>query len=56
MAQGTGFALSLGIIFATVVIAVAITTWVAPPIRESASAAPAQATEVIYRPQYPLVY
>jgi hypothetical protein len=55
MALGTGFALSLGIILATVVIAVAITTRTAPPTG-NVSAAPIQANEVIYRPQYPLVY
>jgi hypothetical protein len=56
MVDGTRFALSLRIILAMVVIAVAITMWAAHLIRESASAAPTQASEVIYRPQYPLVY
>jgi multisubunit Na+/H+ antiporter MnhC subunit len=56
MTEGTGFALRLGAILTVVVIAVAITTWVAPLIWESASAAPTHAIEGINRPQYPLVY
>jgi hypothetical protein len=54
MAQGSGFALSLGIILA--VIAVAITMWAAPPMQESVSAAPTSAQDAIYRPQLWLVY
>jgi hypothetical protein len=53
MAQGSGFALSLGIL---AVIAVAITLWAAPPMQESVSAAPTSAQDVIYRPQHWLVY
>jgi hypothetical protein len=56
MAQGPGFALSLGTILATVVITVAITMWAAPPIPNSVSAAPTRAQEVVYRPQHLLLY
>jgi hypothetical protein len=56
MTDGTGFVLRLGTTLTMVVIAVAITTWVAPLIWERASAAPTQASEGVYRPQYPLVY
>jgi hypothetical protein len=56
MARGRRFALSLGIILAATVIAVAITTWAAPPIPEGVSAAPTQARKVIYRPQHLLLY
>jgi hypothetical protein len=48
--------LSLGIILVAVVIAAAITTWAASPIARSDSARPTQASEVIYRPQYLLLY
>ena len=44
MAQAPRFAVSLGIILVAVVIAVAITTWAHSP------------KEVIYQPQYQLVY
>jgi hypothetical protein len=50
MAQGPGFALSLGIILAAVLIAVATTMFPACPTAGSDSA------EVIYRPQHLLVY
>jgi hypothetical protein len=48
--------ISLGIILVAVVIAAAITTWAASPIERSDSTGPTQAREVIYRPQYLLVY
>jgi hypothetical protein len=56
MTEGIGFVLRLGTTLTMVVIAVAIATWVAALIWESASAAPTQTSEGIYRPQYPLVY
>jgi hypothetical protein len=56
MAQGPGFALSVGIILVAVVLAVAITTWAASPIAGSDSAGPIPPRHVIYRPQHPLVY
>jgi hypothetical protein len=48
--------ISLGNILLAVVIAAAITTWAASPIARSDSARPTQASEVIYRPQYLLLY
>jgi hypothetical protein len=45
-----GFRTSLGIILVAVVIAAAITTWVASPIARSDSAGPT------YRPQHLLLY
>ena len=53
MSRVPGFAL---IILVAVVIAAAITTWAASPIRGSDSAGPTQAREVIYRPQHLLLY
>jgi hypothetical protein len=53
MSRGPDFALSLGIILAAVVIAATIATWATSPIAGSDST---QANEVIYRPQYLLLY
>ena len=53
MSRVPGFAL---IILVAVVIAAAITMWAASPIARSDSARPTQASEVIYRPQYLLLY
>jgi len=56
MSRKPRFILSLGIILVAVVIAAAITIWVASPIVRSDSAGPTQAREVIYRPQHLLLY
>jgi hypothetical protein len=47
MSRGPGVGLSLGVIVLAALIAAAITTWAASPMKGS---------EPIYRPQYPLVY
>jgi hypothetical protein len=56
MAQRPGFALSVGIILVAVLLAVAITTWAPSRIAGSNSGGSIPPGEVIYRPQFPLVY